>query len=71
MALLLKILSLQAIDHYEEVINFCLEKGLTPIVILTVFDTPAALATTTKGPIGFMYTGASRAYVRRWLDVAN
>lgn len=30
----------QAIDHYEDLINTCLEYGLTPMVTLTHFDTP-------------------------------
>ena len=31
----------QAISHYNDLINFILEKGMVPIVTLTHFDTPA------------------------------
>lgn len=50
---------MQALSHYENVIDFCIENGIVPVVTLTHIDTPATLATGEKGPIGYQHTGQS------------
>ncbi|RDW80332.1 hypothetical protein BP5796_05030 [Coleophoma crateriformis] len=46
----------QALDHYEEVIDFCLENGVTPVVTLVHFDYPLLTPPTSDTfPAHFLY----------------
>ncbi|KAL1591748.1 hypothetical protein SLS60_011747 [Paraconiothyrium brasiliense] len=48
----------QALAHYNDLINFILEKGMVPIVTLTHFDTPAVfIGGTMQGLLERMYLG--------------
>ncbi|KAJ5771839.1 hypothetical protein N7520_002368 [Penicillium odoratum] len=49
-------INMQALDHYEDIINFCIENGIVPVVTLTHIVTPATLVTGEKALIGYQHT---------------
>ena len=59
--------NIQGLDHYDDVINTCLEYGITPIVTLMHFDSPISISIDDTGfTTHFLYY--SRQVMARYAD---